>query len=125
MTPTLLDQARAEHAAKVAAEQAAAAAAHDAAVKELHAQVQSAVTSALVKLDGTRPTWQSLGLRIQQEDITAQRAIVATDGVALLVQPDDDGRWQVFTASWDGRWVQGALIRSLADLGAALSPESP
>jgi hypothetical protein len=131
-TSTLLDQARAEHAAREEAEAAAGAAEQKARLDALRGAVRGAVTAALVRLDGTAPTWAETGLRFKANDVDGQWAVVSDEGgegvvepVWLLVQRQDDGGWSVRVTWWDEtRWeLRGPRVRSLADVGAALPPE--
>lgn len=115
---TLLDEARAAHAAHLEQVVAEEKAARQALRQDALAAVRATLTGATpAALDALKPV---------HTDLTAQLVVVSDGTVHLAVNRRDKGAWTVRLAQFDStRWgpIGGfeAKIDSLADLGGSLT----
>jgi hypothetical protein len=118
---SLADEAKAAHAAVLAAEAEAA----DAERKALRTAATSAVRATLTRPDGTVLTMTEAGLSAVHTDLDSGLVVWTAGSVSLAAQRQDseDPGWVVrLVEQVDGQWTTASdRLGSLADLGAALT----
>lgn len=119
---TLADEARAAHAADLAAQ----AAAGDAERKALRQAATDEVRAVLTRPDGTTLTMTEAGLSAVFTDLPNGVVVWTAGEVSLAAQRrivDGTVRWVVrLVEQVDGKWTATSdRLRSLADIGAALA----